>query len=733
MAYVIYNNVKMSVSGTPGTGAVTLGSALTGFQSFSSGGAANADTFPYRLEDGSSGAWEIGIGTYSTTGPTVTRTTITASSNAGAAINATSAAVIMCASLSADIPTQSNLLAVAKGGTGLASGTSGGVLYYSATGTLASSAVLTASALVIGGGAGVAPSTTTTGTGVITAIGSNTNSANGLAVLNSSGYLALAQGGANANLSASNGGIVYSTASALGILAGTATANQILVSGSSTTPAWSTATYPTTATAGTLLTAGSANTITASATPTLGVAGTTAGTLTLSGLTSGTVKLQTAAAAGTGTIFQFPASGGTSGYALTTDGTGVASWNALTAAGGGTGQTTYTVGDILYASASTTLSKLSDVATGNALISGGTSTAPSWGKIGLTTHVSGTLAVGNGGTGLTSYTVGDILYASTTSALSALNDVATGNALISGGTSTAPSWGKIGLTTHITGTLAVGNGGTGLTTLTTGYIPFGAGTSAFNSTSSLFWDNTNVRLGVGTSSPTKSIYTTNDIGANGSQYWGPGVGSLRGTNIYSAEISWQYVAGNSVYFNLSDSAGNNGGGMSIVFRGLTSSGGGQILLSSITLYASTTYCQTVSKSGGSFRIDHPLPSMTDTHNLIHSFVESPDANNIYRGVVTLVNGSATVNLDQASRMTEGTFVLLNRETQAFVSNQTSWDAVKASVTGNILTIQCQNTNSTDSVSWLVIGMRQDKYMFDTDWTDSNGYVIVEPLKPSAQP
>jgi len=62
-------------------------------------------------------------------------------------------------------------LAVASGGTGLTSGTSGGVLYYSATGTLASSAALTASALVIGGGAGVAPSTTTTGTGILTFLG----------------------------------------------------------------------------------------------------------------------------------------------------------------------------------------------------------------------------------------------------------------------------------------------------------------------------------------------------------------------------------------------------------------------------------------------------------------------------------------------------------------------------------------------------------------------------------
>lgn len=68
---------------------------------------------------------------------------------------------------------------------------------------------------------------------------------------------------------------------------------------------------------------------------------------------------------------------------------------ALTPANGGTGNASYTTGDLLYASAGTTLTRLADVATGNALISGGVSTAPSWGKIGLTTHVSGNLPVAN--------------------------------------------------------------------------------------------------------------------------------------------------------------------------------------------------------------------------------------------------------------------------------------------------------------------------------------------------
>lgn len=88
-----------------------------------------------------------------------------------------------------DASKMSGVLAVANGGTGLTSGTSGGVLYYSASGTLASSAALAASALVIGGGAGVAPSTTTTGTGVLTALGNNANATGGFATTNGTATL----------------------------------------------------------------------------------------------------------------------------------------------------------------------------------------------------------------------------------------------------------------------------------------------------------------------------------------------------------------------------------------------------------------------------------------------------------------------------------------------------------------------------------------------------------------
>lgn len=96
-------------------------------------------------------------------------------------------------------------------------------------------------------------------------------------------------------------------------------------------------------------------------------------------------------------------------------------------------------GDIFYIAATGLLTNLTIGVSGAFLRSNGTT--PEW----------STLILPNAGV------IGDIFYVSTTNNVSRLADVATGNALISGGVGVAPSWGKIGLTTHVSGRLPYAN------------------------------------------------------------------------------------------------------------------------------------------------------------------------------------------------------------------------------------------------------------------------------------
>ena len=85
MALVVKDRVKES-STTSGTGTLTLAGAVTGFQAFSAA-LSNGDTTYYAIAESSTGAWEVGLGTYTTSGTTLARTTVLSSSNSGSAIN----------------------------------------------------------------------------------------------------------------------------------------------------------------------------------------------------------------------------------------------------------------------------------------------------------------------------------------------------------------------------------------------------------------------------------------------------------------------------------------------------------------------------------------------------------------------------------------------------------------------------------------------------------------------
>jgi hypothetical protein len=279
---------------------------------------------------------------------------------------------------------------------------------------------------------------------------------------------------------------------------------------------------------------GNANATISNGALTLGVSTSVAGSIGLSGATSGKVTLQTAAAAGTWSM-TLPTTAGTNGYVLSTDGTGVTSWIATSGGGGtvtsvaqsftgglisvsgspitGSGTLALTVagtsGGIPYFSSASTWAS-SAILTANALMIGGgagatpATTATGTGVLtalgnsvnttngfatGSVTTLSSLVSVGTintgvwngtaigatyGGTGQTVYVVGDLLYASTTTALSKLADVATGSVLVSGGVGVAPTYSSTPSVSTITTTASR------TATSTTG--AFAYGTNSFSDT-----------------------------------------------------------------------------------------------------------------------------------------------------------------------------------------------------------------------------------------------------------
>lgn len=305
-------------------------------------------------------------------------------------------------------------LTVPNGGTGQIAFTANGVLYGNT-----SSAILTTAQGVAGtvlhGNGGVPTFAAVTLTADVT------------------GLLPLANGGTAANLTASNGGVVYSGATAFAVLAGTATAGQILRSGSTAAPTWSTATFPATATAtGTILRADGTNWTATTATFADTYAVSTVLYASASNVVSGLATANNAV--------------------FVTSNTGVPSIAA--------------VGSSLSV-ASSVLNTIQGIRTVD---------SPTFASLTLTAA----LTVPNGGTGVATLTSNGVLYGNTTGVVQVTTQGPTNSVLTAN--AGAPSFSATPTVTTLTttGLLTAGNG----LTVTTGTLLMGT-SQAINATSSL--------------------------------------------------------------------------------------------------------------------------------------------------------------------------------------------------------------------------------------------------------
>lgn len=507
MALVLKDRVKETTT-TTGTADFTLGGAATGFQSFSVIG--NGNTTYYAAVDPTTGDWEVGVGTYSTTGPTLTRDSVLESSNAGSKVVFAAGSKDVFCTYPAERSV--NLDAAGSAVTILDIGTLGVSTANISTANITSGTVST---------------TPTSSTDIANKTYVDTQVSSGITYHSPVKYEVPSTTGnltANYNQPGGPGVGVGATLTNAGTLAAFApdgptaqVGDRILVYNQ--TNAFENGVYTVTtvgsgAVAWVLTRATDADTYALKSPNGLGLGDAffvtsgdtgagetyvcnTSGTITFGTTNITFVQISSAQvySAGTGlnlspaTTFNISNTGVTAStygsgsnvpvFAVNAQGqiTSVTNTAIAISAGAVSG---------LAASATTDTTDATNITSGtlpSGRLNGSYTGVTGVGTLTAGTWNGSTIAAAYGGTGLSSYAVGDLIYANTTTSLAKLADVASGNVLLSGGVGTAPAWGQVGLQTHVTGTLQVTNGGTGATTLT-GYVK-GNGTSAFTASASI--------------------------------------------------------------------------------------------------------------------------------------------------------------------------------------------------------------------------------------------------------